>query len=125
MPVFESCTSGINNKSPGLQCTGACRKFYHGECVDINRQDLNKFLTHGVHWICPSCREVTITYFVIGTECNDIDMDSVPSPVTLIMEDTQENLRPLNEKYEDVMVSVNFYSNQISAFKSALNRMNE
>ncbi|KAG5868626.1 hypothetical protein JTB14_037235 [Gonioctena quinquepunctata] len=109
MPVCESCTSGINNKSPGLQCTGDCRKFYHGKCVDINKQDLNKFLMHGVHWICPRCRDVTNnTSIVIGTESNDTDMESVPSSVTMILKDIQENLRSLNKKHEDVMDSCQF-----------------
>lgn len=126
MPVCESCTSGISNKSPGLQCTGACRKFYHGKCVEINKQDLNKFLMHGVRWLCPCCRDVTNqTSIVIGTEGNDIDMESVPSSVTFILKDIQENLRSLNKKHEDVMESVNFCSNQISTFETVLNKMNE
>ncbi|KAG5895045.1 hypothetical protein JTB14_021873 [Gonioctena quinquepunctata] len=117
---------GINNKSPGLQCTGDCRKFYHGKCVDINKQDLNKFLMHGVHRICPRCRDVTNnTSIVIGTESNDTDMESGPSSVTMILKDIQENLRSLNKKHEDVMDSVNFCSNQISTFETAMNRMNE
>ncbi|CAG9814610.1 unnamed protein product [Phaedon cochleariae] len=127
MPTCERCTSSVNAKSPGLQCIGRCQKFYHGKCVGLSKQDVSNFLVPGAYWACPDCRDKTNERSsVITMEGNEKDeADSVPLSVTLILKDIQLNLKSLNNKYEDVMESVNFCSNQISTFEKAMNQLNE
>lgn len=125
MPICVSCTTTITNKTPGLKCNGPCGKFYHGKCVDLSKLDVSRFLLPGAYWYCAACRieEGSKRKSIIA---GDDDADSQNSLSTFtVLKDIQANIRSLNDKYETVMESVNFYSNQITTFESIINKLND
>lgn len=126
MPVCNLCTGGISNKSPGLQCCGPCKNFYHGKCVNLSKQDINRFLQPDAYWYCTSCRIAAGPKRQSAIACDDDSECSDSTTSTLILlKDIQTNIKSLNSKYDAVLDSVNFCSDQITTFKSTINKLND
>lgn len=125
MPSCVSCTAGVTTKSPGLQCTGQCQKFFHGKCVDLSKADINRFAETGVLWMCNSCRDKTGSNKRKSFIVSESDDDGNMAFIRTTLHDIQESVKSLNRKYDDLLESVSFCSNQVSAFEASLKRFNE
>lgn len=126
MPICDLCTASISSKSPGLKCCGSCNKFYHGKCVNLSKQDVSRFLQPDAYWYCTTCRIKAGPKRQSIIACDD-DSESSDSPIfTLsILKDIQANIKSLNNKYEAVLESVNFCSNQITTFELTIKKLND
>lgn len=124
MPVCELCTSGITGKSPGLQCSGPCLKFYHAKCVDIPKADIGRFLMPGVSWSCRRCRVDAgkKRQSIIAAEEDESDSSTTSLDV---LKEIRRDVKLLNSKYESLLDSVNFCSDKVTAFESIVAKLNE
>lgn len=128
MPICDLCTGGITNKTPGLKCCGPCEKFFHGKCVSLNKQDLARFVQPDALWLCPSCRKTPASKrtSVIGSISVDHDEDTFTSATAMgILRNIQSEITSLNKKYDEVLTSVNFCSDQISYFEDTMKKFND
>lgn len=125
MPICELCTSGITGKSPGLQCSGPCLKFYHAKCVDISKADISRFSMPGVSWSCRLCRgnEGKKRHSVVITPEED-DLDP-PTNSLDVLKEIRMDVKMLNNKYESLLASVNFCSDKVTAFESTVAKLND
>lgn len=130
MAICEVCSTRITSKTPGLQCGGSCQRFYHGKCAGLSKQLVENFLLPGALWLCPDCRNeskmVSRRISVNTVTLNDSqDEPESPSDLTLrIVQNIQSEMLNLNSKYTEVMESINFCSDKISAFESIVQKVN-
>lgn len=124
MPKCELCTCGITSKSPGLQCSGRCLKFYHAKCVDISKADIDRFSMPGVSWTCKLCRSDAgnkrQSVIPADEDDSDISMSSLD-----VLKEIRKDVKLLNNKYESLQTSVNFCSDKVSDFELIVAKLNE
>lgn len=125
MPSCGICTGTISSKKPGLLCSGTCDKYYHGKCVSLNKDEIFRFAKPDAHWFCSDCRSSvrrSTRMSVIGVPAGDVAEDDVvdSSDSLRILMDLRNELKALHNKYDNILESVNFCSNQITSFESTL-----
>lgn len=130
MPICGLCTATITGKTPGLKCVGSCNLFYHGKCVGLNKQDITKFLQPDAYWYCSRCRsDASKRKSIIGVQLEDPGSDGQEpeesSGTYVMLKSIQADIKSLHSKYNDVLNSVNFCSDQVSSFESLIKRFDE
>lgn len=115
------CTQAISKKSPGLQCSGSCGKFFHARCVNIPASAVGVFVSPGTSWKCPDCRsEMDASAVLLEDEAEtDVDAPSL-SAIYKTLQRIQADIKSINNKYDALMESVNFCSDKVSDFEKAL-----
>lgn len=131
-PICSSCLSAINKKSPGPQCQGPCKKYFHANtrCCELSR-DVYRQLhsTAGVLWRCAPCRAAGGQRSRSASLGSDVEVDAdgatpgahTPGNVDALaveMRNVQRELRLLRE-------SVTFCSNKVTDFELQLSKLNE
>ncbi|KAK9744161.1 hypothetical protein QE152_g7972 [Popillia japonica] len=123
------CTQIINKKSPGLQCSGSCAKFFHARCVNIPSSAVAVFASPGSSWKCPDCR-TDLDASACGTRFLEDDSEiDVGAPnltaIYRVLQNIQGDIKSINSKYSTLMESVNFCSDKVSEFEKVLSELSK
>lgn len=116
MDTCNICTVSVTSKSPGLQCNGPCKKFYHGKCVDLTKTYLMAFKTPGSSWKCPECRNPSdlnnsvVVTDGIGGDDNDTELlNKTNAELISILKEIRTELFNLSSKYDSLSDRLNNY----------------
>lgn len=125
MPICSTCTSAITSKTPGLPCSGSCEKYFHGKCVGLSKQDVARLIMPGALWNCADCtRASQKRASLLPTEINEPEDDCSISSMN-ILKQIQTEMKTFNTKYDTLLESVNFCSNQITTFEKMLSELSK
>ncbi|CAG9825656.1 unnamed protein product [Phaedon cochleariae] len=126
MPICSTCTSAITSKTPGLPCSGSCEKYFHGKCVGLSGQDVGRLIMPGALWNCADCRSVSQKRASLLAAGNDDEIEGECSISSMsILKEIQTEMKAFNSKYDTILESVNFCSNQITTFERLLSELNK
>lgn len=124
----ELCTGGITSKKAGLLCSESCKNFVHGECVDLSKEDMSRFAQPDVYWFCSGCRvdPTSKRLSIIDEQVGSIEDNDLNNSTSLrILMDMRVEMKTFNKKYDDLIKSVTFCCDQITAFDLLLNKFND
>lgn len=111
MSVCSVCTIKITHKSPGLQCRGMCKKYYHGKCIGMQTKEVNFIISEGAKWKCVQCR---------GLRCSK-------KPTFASLYRRLRNLKYLLYRFrarnQQLLKSIKFAHSKVSHFESVLKDM--
>lgn len=116
------CNKSISSRSPGLQCSGGCDKFFHASCVGIPKSDLAHYKTDGVFWKCRDCRESANCSIIVDSDPAPPSCSSASSVTELhqVLKSIQTDIRDMNKKYDELLKSITFYGGKIDDFETTL-----
>lgn len=114
--LCKTCTSAISKKSPGLQCSGSCRHFFHanGRCCNVNKDQL-AILTSlsGTCWKCENCLRNDRDFPRSASISDSEDPSDSKGLLLQTILDLKSEMKLLRE-------SVTFCSDKVSDFEEAL-----
>ena len=64
--MCEKCTKKIDDEDEGtlsIECE-TCLNWFHLDCTDLIKQDLNTITKKGIHWFCDQCEAVASPNFI-------------------------------------------------------------
>lgn len=122
------CNKNVSKKSPGLQCSGSCETFFHAKCVQLRKNELARFALPGSFWKCPDCRkDLDSSTLVIFDESEPLETEQSEDIMSILraLQNDSTHLRSLPDKYNDLLESVKFCSDQITTFETTLKEVNK
>ena len=134
--ICKYCEASVNRKKPGIQCSGTCARFVHGECVNIVGQSLDAIRMKGVEWKCEECRTIGVTDVItprasmggpgVSTATTSI-LSSIAYPADMVsaVKDMQEQLKRVLDQQKALMESANFCCAKITDFEQKLTKFEE
>lgn len=129
--ICKICTNPITKKSPGIQCRGICELFCHLRCVDLNIEQYTILkATAGFVWKCADCRGgvdnlsqrpgVTRSKARMASVTDeDFEADN-HEDLRRFMSEVKRDIRSINEKQEEMLRSLTFFSDKMSDFEQTL-----
>ncbi|KAG5865228.1 hypothetical protein JTB14_026888 [Gonioctena quinquepunctata] len=115
MQICSTCTSTITRNTPGSPCSGFCEKYFHGRCVGLGKQDVGRLILHGALWKCADCKRASLLATENHESGDEFSINSID-----IFENIRTEMETPNNKYDNILESVNFCSNQIATFEKKL-----
>lgn len=110
------------SKSPGLQCSGLCKLFFHATCVGLQIKDLQLLNSEGMTWTCSTCREQP------GSPNKSIIINSDENYEPSDLKQIYAMLGDINDRlknYETLLESVKFCSDKITDFENKLSVLSD
>ncbi|XP_044767199.1 uncharacterized protein LOC123323120 [Coccinella septempunctata] len=126
MKICGKCTNSLTGKSPGLQCGGACKQFFHANnrCSDVTKNQLSLINNlPGGNWLCVKCRSMRdITDLPVESDGEDIDGDRTE---VAGIENLTKIIADLNRNVRELRTSVEFCSGKITDFEKKLSKLDD
>lgn len=137
------CKETVNRKKPGMQCSGFCERFFHGQCLGIAGKQLDSLRVDGIMWKCSDCRDGARSRYSLTTPVDSsppVDKRSTADTSTkrnypersisnndlmAAMETITAELRAIREQQVVLSNSVTFCSDKVSDFEEKLIKINE
>lgn len=126
--ICQKCTNKITNKSPGIQCCGDCRSFFHASCAGLASTDLKLLTIEGLSWACIKCRPQTKPAYIIGDiteDCGSASNSNQYDTLFNMLTNIQGNLKTLQDDFRKIEESTNFCSNKVTDFELILSGLQE
>lgn len=108
-------------KSPGLQCDGKCKLFFHFKCANIPSENLDPIKKRQVQWKCKQCKSARSSV-ILGRRDSVALSEEVPNIVENNSNSVQENLNRI--KIEEIKKTQNEIKNSIQLLVTAVEEMN-
>ena len=142
----------MNRKKPGIQCSGFCGRYFHGECLGIVGKQLDNLRVEGITWKCGDCQSSTARnrYSLLSLtedstgpsrgglasatvrdsddERRSVDLDDKQvsrKQLLAAIENVGAELRAIREQQVVLSNSVTFCSDKVSDFEEKLNKIDD
>lgn len=140
------CSQQVGRKKPGIECSGFCAKFFHGQCLNLSSGQLDALRSDGVSWRCLSCRSVdgdrrqslgiaTSRPSFTGSQSTGSPAASsagaaqlsqmLSSDVMTLLQALRDDVQQMKTELRGLQDSVSFCSSKVTEFEANLNKMNE
>ncbi|CAG9817180.1 unnamed protein product [Phaedon cochleariae] len=143
------CTENVGRKKPGIQCSGFCERFFHGDCLGFGSKQLDSLRVDGITWKCNDCRSTeshsrysltaaatmdTASPLTTKQQKQDVRSRSDDSltgdnvsnrDLLAAMDNMTKELRAFREQQVVLSNSVSFCSDKVSDSEEKLNKINE
>lgn len=132
--LCKYCNEPVNRKKIGIQCSGFCAQYCHGQCINIVGKQLDAIRMEGVSWKCAECRTSLVANrarqsfggaAAIVPSQTPTHSSGNHEDVLEAVQDLKQELRHLREQQNALMESVNFCSGKISDFENKLVKFDE
>lgn len=129
MPKCCICKSGVFKlKAPGLQCSGACREFYHFQkCANLTANEIELIENKRLTWQCKSCKRKRTSLVFSRTESvseneqeiNKDQQETIIKNQKIIM----ESIDSLKKLVDSCIIRINFNTSKIeNLFSKEVNK---
>lgn len=111
-------------KSPGLQCSGPCKNFFHAACAGLSSVTLHTLSDEGISWSCSECRTDPGSpnkSVIIADTLEEIEANPTLNSILSYVKSTDEKLKG----YQALIESVNSCKEKITQFQIKITTLEE